>query len=1819
MKEGKLRKSRTAARGWVTRSSNALLAMLNDPSTLTKVELQDAMDDFDRRLATLDNVQSNLELEINDSKDLEEDIEYADKFRREVRAPRIQATQRLVDLSKDESDRSSRPTSSGSVDSSGNVGLHVKLPKLELPKFSGVITEWQSFWDRFVALVDDTDIPVISKFCYLQSLLEGEAKSVIQGLSQTSANYHIACKMLKDRFGKPERIIFAHIQALLNVSMPTKSFNSKHYVTSLWKLQDELLTHVRSLEALGVNGDQYGVFMTPVILSRLPHEIRLEWSREGSGHENDLSWLMSFLQREIERRERSDTFKDISAGPGRVDDCGIEKEKKIRPMHKLQSSASALQTTSEVNIPKHKCSFCDKNHKSENCYAILKLSLGEREEAIRAAGLCFRCLGKGHISRGCKANCIKCKGKHNILCCSGNKPYVSNNQSNPSMNTSSHGIGLSGTGTTVTANTGDNNENVTHVGVAHCKPKNNAKVFLSQTCSVLQTAKVKVLGTKGMFEATVLFDNGSDRSYVSKKFVKRVSPKWVSNEYISYSSFGDSKASPGNPCNMYDLSLIDLKGECHSLLASEIPDICAPLFRPSVPDKIIREFSYLPLADNYMNNRHVTVDILVGLNAYWNFVMPNKVVKFGNLVAHESVFGWVLSGSYNALTKDNVNSQLLCINDVSEYALNNFWDLESVGICTKEAVCNDIGTGTVLKEFSNTVKFDNGRYEVALPWKSDAAKQRLQNNEKLARKRLQNLNVKLDKIPNLRERYDEVFKEYERNCIIEEVPPSELVSLYPVYYLPHRPVVRDSSSSTKVRPVFDASAIGYNGISLNDCLECGPSLNPDLVEVLLRFRKWKVALTADITKAFLQIKVKREDQDVHRFLWQTENIIRIMRFVRVPFGNKSSPFLLNAVIKHHLSKYSPSEVLEELRNNLYVDDWLSGADSVVEAFEKFNEASKIMADAGMSLAKWNSNNKGLKLTFNGDCECYGEDESVKILGMQWLSAQDYFKFNDVNVGFQYEVMSTKRNVLSLIARCFDPLGFISPFIMFAKILFQDVWRLGLKWDDVLPEELHVQFQDWVKGFKHLCSMKIQRCYFPDLSWKDLQGLELHSFGDASEKGYGACIYMRMPLKDGHFQVSLVMSRGKVAPIKKISLPRLELLGALLCARLLVFVSSALSLSKDVSYYCWTDSTVALSWIKGDPCRWKTFVANRVSEIQTLTPPNCWYHCPGKSNPADLISRGVSAKSLVTSDLWLFGPPWLKDPLSFQHEKETIPLEGEECDETPVVCIAAEPFPQVFEFSRWSRFPLTLNIVAWTLRFINNCKPHSVKYSGPLSYSELSKAKTKFYFCVQREAFPYEIRALDQGKQLNKGSPLSKLDPFLDNDGLLRIKGRLEYSDLSYESKHPIILPSTHIVKVLVHFQHRFLKHAGVSTLVSTLRNCYWIVQLRKIAKAVCRECVHCRRQDSKACSQPVAPLPELRVKSAPPFTVTGLDYAGPLFCVDIPDKKLYILLFTCAVVRSVHLELTDSLNVHDCLLALRRFTARRGMPSVFYSDNAKTFVSASHLLQQHYGPLAPQWKFIVPRAPWWGGWWERLIRSVKSALKRTLGIKCLTRSELETTLHEVEACINSRPLTFLGEDPDIANPLTPSHFLIGRTAGFQIENISEHPSCVSSRDLCEREYARQRQLEKFWEIWSTDYIRNLPCTVKGFVSKCNLKEGSVVLVSEDNVSKLSWPLGVVIKLFPGKDGLIRSVDVKTSKGVINRPVQRLHDLEISSASDLISEENVPCIVSEGNDEFVSDSFTISSYVDVNKDKSNISQPTNEPMLSYTRSGRAVKAPLKLNL
>ena len=307
-------------------------------------------------------------------------------------------------------------------------------------------------------------------------------------------------------------------------------------------------------------------------------------------------------------------------------------------------------------------------------------------------------------------------------------------------------------------------------------------------------------------------------------------------------------------------------------------------------------------------------------------------------------------------------------------------------------------------------------------------------------------------------------------------------------------------------------------------------------------------------------------------------------------------------------------------------------------------------------------------------------------------------------------------------------------------------------------------------------------------------------------------------------------------------------------------------------------------------------------------------------------------------------------------------------------------------------------------------------------------------------------------------------------------------------------------------------HCGVSTLITALRAAFWIVGLRCLAKRIKRSCLVCQRQDAVQCNEPAAPLPRDRVTRAPPFSVTGVDFAGPIFAVDCPRRKFYVCLFTCAVTRAVHLELTGSLSQADFLMALRRFAARRTLPSVIYSDNARTFSGADQLMQRYFGHLAPRWKFIVPNSPWWGGWWERLVRSVKVGLRKSLGTRCLTQVELETVLTEVESCVNSRPLTQVTDAIDCESPLTPSHFLTGRGAGFQAR-LLEDPEAVSGRALSDRARVRERRLNRFWTVWRDVYLRNLPHSVRKFSHQGQLQPGSVVLVREDNVPRMKWVMG----------------------------------------------------------------------------------------------------------
>ena len=695
---------------------------------------------------------------------------------------------------------------------------------------------------------------------------------------------------------------------------------------------------------MNVTGTQYGVILTPLILSRLPPEIRLEWARRGEGKEGDLGWLLDFLEKEIKSRERSQIFKEAYKP--------APEEKSARVATAAALHTESQRPSSSATSTHGECGICSKTHMTASCWVLTRsCSVGDRRAKITSAGLCFRCLKRGHFARGCVEKCARCKGRHHILLCEPRNPRTAKDKSVSDSSSVNRNFTNDEQSETIKVSDQILAANMSMSGVACSAPQS----MPSKSRVMLQTVRGNVYGKRGVTSALVMFDTGSDRTYITSRLVREVEPEWVGTQSVAYAAFGSGKSTNSELRNVYQVHLKNTKGNAEPVFVTEVPVICAPLYRQRIPDHVLKSCDQMQLADVYEESGPVQVDILICLDSYWKLVKPGILCLSEGLVAQETLFGWVVSGLVSSPKEQQsvVSHRLLCLNDVSDVTLRNFWDLESLGIRNdKDGVVDP-----VLQGFSDTVNFSDGRYEVSLPWKDSCGGRQLMNNEKLAKKRLDSLSRKLAKDTVLKKRYDEALEEMEVNGVIEEVPPAEFVSPYPTFYMPHRPIIKESRVTTKIRPVFDASAAGKNGVSLNDCLETGPSMIPNLVSILIRFRRWLVALTADITKAFLQVKVCRPDRDVHRFFWEQDGRVRVMRFTRVPFGNKSSPFLLNATVQHHLSQFPPTRVVEELKANMYVDDWITGADSDEEGCSMLEEATEIMNRASMPLAKWESNSE----------------------------------------------------------------------------------------------------------------------------------------------------------------------------------------------------------------------------------------------------------------------------------------------------------------------------------------------------------------------------------------------------------------------------------------------------------------------------------------------------------------------------------------------------------------------------------------------------------------------------------------------------------------------------------------------------------------------------------------------------------------------------------------------------------------------------------------------------------------------------------------------
>ncbi|XP_043492375.1 uncharacterized protein LOC122517844 [Polistes fuscatus] len=604
------------------------------------------------------------------------------------------------------------------------------------------------------------------------------------------------------------------------------------------------------------------------------------------------------------------------------------------------------------------------------------------------------------------------------------------------------------------------------------------------------------------------------------------------------------------------------------------------------------------------------------------------------------------------------------------------------------------------------------------------------------------------------------------------------------------------------------------------------------------------------------------------------------------------------------------------------------------------------------------------------------------------------------------------------------------------------------WDESVPEIIGERWQAFRQNLYALEGMK-----FPRTIANGSENLELHGFCNASERAYGACIYIKTTgLKP---IVRLICAKSRVAPLKTQSLPRLELCGAVILARLYRSAKNALRRIHFRRSIFWSDSTIVLNWIHTPLHTLKTFIAHRVAEITEIAAPEQWRHISTNHNPADLISCGVTSIELIESELWRSGPSWL-----IQSESCWPPniLEKIEIPEIKKVISLATSNSLPDVFIRYSSISKLKHVVAYCLRFAHNTK-RSIgdRFTGELSVDELKTAEITILKVIQGKSFADIIKQITTGKDIL--TPLIALNPFLDKQGILRVGGRLARSNLPYKQKHSVLLPKGHfITDAIIRENHEKIYHGGTQATLNAVRERFWPINGRASVKRVIDKCIICKRLKAIMPSYRMSDLPANRLQQMRPFLHTGVDFCGPVFLKEKQYRnrgriKAYVAIFVCFSTKAVHLELASDLTTETFLAALRRFMARRGKSSDIYSNNATNFVGAANVLQDRVSRKLSdegiRWHFIFPRSPHFGGIWEAAVKSFKHHLIRVIGETLLTYEAMQTYVLEIEAILNSRPLTPLSDDPNDLRTLTPGHFLIGDS----LTSLPEH----DHRDLpCNR-------------------------------------------------------------------------------------------------------------------------------------------------------------------
>ncbi|XP_078321623.1 uncharacterized protein LOC111100747 [Crassostrea virginica] len=1259
----------------------------------------------------------------------------------------------------------------------------VNLNRLPIPEpsvFTGDPLRFVEWKTSFHALIERKGIPEQERLFYLKKYVAGEALQAIDGFfySGSSSAYNNARQVLQDRYGHPFVMQKAFRKRLEN--WPKIGEGNSKALRDFGDFLQACRDATPQIPSLRILDD---CSENQKLLSKLPTWAAMRWNRqvqESIDATGDYPTFFKFVDFVVkEARIACNPVSSLSA----INDSNVKPTKEQRNLGSRKVNVLATTLSNQHNgkasdLRTSVCECCEREgHPLYKCERFAGLTITEKRDLVRTKNLCFGCLRKGHRNKDCrrKHTCGICKGKH-PSCLHEDRPPIREQ---------------------------------------HCEVREASSFRVSRgyTHSTSMIVPVWVSAQDNPSHEILtyaLLDTQSDTTFILDETAAALHTK-AQPIRLSLSTM-TSQHTIINSSRIQNLRVRGLKSSDFVTIDCAYTRDFIPADRSHIPErKTVMNWPHLQEISNELPPlQSCEVGLPIGYNCP-QALSPRRTLvgKDNQPYGIQTVLGWSVVGYTESSGHDvavishrtSVKEVHYCPpKDVIKVFERDFAHDKNEDVKISQ---DDLAFLNFMEQ--NIRQQEDMHLEMPLPFKERPT---LPNNKSLALIRLNHLKRKLRKDQTYHEHYKTFMKEILDRGDAEPVTADG--SSGNTWYIPHHGVYHPRKPG-KLRVVFDCSA-RYKDTSLNEHLLTGPDLTNALTGVLCRFRQYPIAVMCDVEKMFHQFMVEKSDRDYLRFLWWEDgNLDTEPREYRMRvhlFGAASSPGCANYGLKflaRNQEEHFPTASFF-VQNDFYVGDGLTSVETEEEAIQLIQDAQTLCANGGLRLHKFISNNKNVINSVAGseraadvkDLDLAHEQLPVEqALGIKWSIEEDAFCFKTTD----QNTTPTRRNMLSIVASIFDPLGFLSPFTLNGKRILQEMCQGSIGWNDPLPADRQPIWEAWIKDLHNIDLIKVPRCLIPGEFGRP-DSIELHHFSDASTSGYGQCSYLRV-VKGSAVHCTLVIAKARVAPLKVVTIPRLELTAAVLSVKMSLFLKRELNLSINREYF-WTDSKVVLGYINNEARRFHVFVANRVQTIRDATEPHQWCYIESPSNPADHASRGLHVAEINDSS-WLTGPPLLWQlNIESQNVKAELQLGDPEVKSARSFCCKTEIQSNILGFvSRSSSWTKTISVIARIQRLSNG-----VKGTHPPTTDERCKAEQTIVKLVQHDAFQDTISVLGKLEMLPRSNSLKPLEPYLQ-DGMLRVGGRLRKADLPSSCKNPIILPKeshiTHLILSLMPMSKLFIK------------------------------------------------------------------------------------------------------------------------------------------------------------------------------------------------------------------------------------------------------------------------------------------------------------------------------------------------------------------------------------------------------------------------------